>query len=107
VHVRISHCNGRFAFGYLYHSGATSIRSLLSQGITLRNRFCPMLYPVSRLTPVRPLREHCRFVIRLSIAVDRIDELDIPRSLKAWLKENPYATDLQQTIDHYASIAAQ
>jgi len=39
---------------------------------------------------MRSLKEYCRFALRRMIAVDRINDLEIPVTLKAWLKENPY-----------------
>lgn len=90
VHSRISHCNGRFTFSHYRHGGARSIEELISRGMSVRGRQRQLLYPVSRLMRMRSLQEYCRFAIRRLIAIDRVDDLEIPLTLKAWLKENPY-----------------
>ena len=90
VHSRISHCNGRFTFAHCRHGSARSIEELIGAGISVRGRHRRLLYPVSRLMRMRSLKEYCRFAIRRLIAIDRVDDLEIPLTLKAWLKENPY-----------------
>jgi len=90
VHSRISHCNGRFMFAHNRYGSASSIEELIRRGIYVRGRHRQLPYPVSRLMRMRSLREYCRFALRRLIAVDRIDDLEIPATLKAYLKENPY-----------------
>lgn len=46
-----------------------------------------LLYPVSRLAYMSSLKHIARFVIHRHISRDRIDELDLPRRLKSFLKE--------------------
>jgi len=69
---------------------ARTIEELLRHGIVVRGHHRQLLYPVSRLMRMRSLKEYCRFALRRLIAIDRIDDLEIPVTLKGWLKENPY-----------------
>ena len=90
-HSRISHCNGRFTFAHYRHGrGARTVEELIAGGISVRGRHRQLLYPVSRLMRMRSLKDYCRFAIRRLIAIDHVDDLEIPVTLKAYLKENPY-----------------
>jgi len=77
-------------FAHNRHGSASSVEELIQRGIYVRGRHRQLLYPVSRLMRMRSLKDYCRFALRRLIAIDRIDDLEIPRTLKAWLKENPY-----------------
>jgi len=77
-------------FAHQRHGSARNIEQLLRDGISVRGQHRHLLYPVSRLMRMRSLKEYCRFAIRRLIAVDKIDDLEIPVTLKAWMKENPY-----------------
>ena len=90
VHTRISHCNGRFMFANHRRGSARTVEELIGHGICVRGQHRQLLYPVSRLMRMRSLKEYCRFALRRLIAIDRIDALEIPVTLKAYLKENPY-----------------
>ena len=90
VHTRISHCNGRFMFANHRRGSARTVEELISHGICVRGQHRKLLYPVSRLMRMRSLKDYCRFALRRLIAIDRIDDLEIPLTLKAYLKENPY-----------------
>jgi len=90
VHARISHCNGRYMFAHHRSGNASSIEEMIGRGMRVRGEHRELLYPVSRLMHMRSLKEYCRFAIRRIVAVDRIDDLEIPVTLKAWLKQNPY-----------------
>jgi len=77
-------------FAHHRHSSARSIDELIEHGMFVRGRHHQMLYPVSRLMRMRSLKEYSRLAVRRCIAIDRIDDLEIPVTLKGWLKENPY-----------------
>ena len=77
-------------FAHNRHGSANSVEELIRRGIYVRGRHRQLPYPVSRLMRMRSLKEYCRFALRRMIAVDRINDLEIPVTLKAWLKENPY-----------------
>jgi len=90
IHARISHCNGRFMFAHDPHGSAKSVEQLIYHGVVVRGQRRQLQYPVSRLMQIRSLKEYCRFAVRCLIAIDRIDDLEIPVTLKGFLKENPY-----------------
>jgi len=77
-------------FAHHRRGSARTIEELVRNGMLIRGQHRQLLYPVSRHMRMRSLTEYCRFAIRGLIAVDRIDDLEIPLTLKAWLKQNPY-----------------
>ena len=52
-----------------------------------------LLYPVSRHTYMASLKHITRFFIHRQIRRDRIDDLDLPVRLKAFLKEPQIYTE--------------
>jgi hypothetical protein len=62
-----------------------------------------LLYPVSRLAYMSSLKHIARFVIHRQIRRDRIDDLDLPVRLKAFLKEAQIYTE---TIPLYDETSA-
>lgn len=52
-----------------------------------------LLYPISRFAYMSSLKHIARFVIHRQIRRDRIDDLDLPVRLKAFLKEAQIYTE--------------
>ncbi|CAM4963060.1 unnamed protein product [Rotaria socialis] len=61
-----------------------------------------LLYPVSRLAYMPSLKHIARFVIHRHISRDLIDDLDLPRRLKSFLKEAQIYTENIPSSDEIA-----
>lgn len=63
-----------------------------------------LLYPVSRFAYMSSLKHIARFVIHRQIRRDRIDDLDLPIRLKAFLKEAQIYTENIPSSDEKSDI---
>jgi len=111
-HTRIEHTNNSFSFYYGNSKSQCASPNIMEfiektieysksgQFMFIRSHIpgqpmipVRLLYPVSRFAYMSSLKHIARFVIHRQIRRDRIDDLDLPLRLKAFLKEAQIYTE--------------